>query len=103
MRVSAAFIAVIAFIICIIMFLVGSMLVEYTFAPLSNVANQTLTGTVGAINLRNEYNYKLWVFFPRIFGICAVLSAIAIPIAYFLDSHRYEEEQYQYQNENLRY
>ena len=96
MRVT--FLAVISAIICFSLFLIFNSVLPLIWAPLTQAANTTMTSP-----LKAQYNYFLWVFFARVFGVTSVLSFISIPIAYFLDSHKTESEQFSYyDNQYLR-
>lgn len=93
--------AVLAFIVLFALFLMfNTILPQFVLKPLSENANTTITGTSGYINLNSWYNNFLWSTLPKIFGICSVFSGIAIIIAYFLETHRFESEQYSYYNDN---
>ena len=82
----------ISFFITVFLFFVCSYIIGEVSAPLQNAANQTLPDP-----FKGQYNYFMSTV-QRVLGIFCVIFMIGIIVAYALDSHREEGEEFAYYN-----
>ena len=90
----AFIIFIVTFFVSFVLFLICSMILAPVFENVASITNSTLPGTQYPA-IMNDF---LFGTLQKVFGVFCVVSIIGIIVAYALDTHRREGEEFEYYN-----